>query len=868
MNKLLKGISRSFLIGIRNGKISPYASDGIIITEWLQNNRMLNDTTKRKINSLRQILVGKVPDPKSQVDQITNALIYKYMDDMDKQNKTFGKKQRFFAGEYEKYSWKHLMNPKLGGQDRFDLYVEALEKLSDNPNFSPIFRDILKGASLPYRSPETLTLFLNEIDTFTYDHSEELGNAFEYLLSIMDAQGDAGQFRTPRHIIDFIVKAVDPEKGKKILDPACGTAGFLISAYKHILENNKNVIPGDILEEDELQQLHRNFSGFEISPDMTKLSRVNMFLHSFDNPKIYEYDTLSDDSRWEETYDVILANPPFMTPRGGIIPHNRFGISANRAEVLFVDYIVDHLNFNGRAGVIVPEGIIFQSANAYKKLRKKIVEKGLFCVVSLPSGVFNPYAGVKTSVLFFDKEIAKKSKDILFVKVENDGFNLGAQRRPIEKNDLPLALDVIQEFREHTMRGEGSIFFGNRLSKWVEKKKILASETCSLSAGNYQEESVLSKSEWPIVTLEEVCEINPKKKELDILSDTEVSFVPMADISESEMFFEAKQRKAFGDVSTGYTYFRDNDVLLAKVTPCFENGKSGIARNLYNGIGFGSSEFIVLRASKKVLSEYIYYFISSDAFKAAGKERMLGTGGLQRISMDFVKEYKIPLPPIEVQKQIVAELDGYRNIISGARLIVENWKPKFDIDPAWEKKTIDDVCDIFGGGTPSRSVKKYWGGDIPWISARYFADDHTINGSEMITDEGLEKSSSKIAPKGSTILITRVSVGKFAIADRDYAINQDLTALVPKDGSLNEKYLWLISEIVAEKIKNSATGVGVTGVTRDFVMQQEIPFPSRNIQDQIVERIEAERALVESGKKLIGIYEQKTKDTMASLWNK
>lgn len=196
---------------------------------------MLNDTTKRKINSLRQILVGKVPDPKSQVDQITNALIYKYMDDMDRQAEVYGGKASFFAGEYAKYSWRNLMDPKKGGQERMNLYVEALEKMAANKNLSPIFRDILKGAFLPYRSPETLNMFLHEIDGFAYNHSEDLGDAFEYLLSIMGSQGDAGQFRTPRHIIDFMVEVVDPKKNETILDPACGTAGFLISAYKHTL---------------------------------------------------------------------------------------------------------------------------------------------------------------------------------------------------------------------------------------------------------------------------------------------------------------------------------------------------------------------------------------------------------------------------------------------------------------------------------------------------------------------------------------------------------------------------------------------------------------------------------------------------------
>ena len=402
---------------------------------------MLDQDTKRRIDSCRDILVGKVPDPKSQVEQITIALIYKFMDDMDREAVEMGGKASFFTGEYEKYSWTAIFDPRIGGFDMVTLYRDALEKMNQNPNIPQLFRDIFNEASLPYRDPETLKLFLKEISNFEYSHSEKLGDAFEYLLSFMGTQGDAGQFRTPRNIIDFIVAVVNPKKTETILDPACGTAGFMISAYKHILKANDN---GNKLTPTERNRLLTSFSGYDISPDMVRLSLVNLYLHGFQDPKIYEYDTLTSEDRWDDTVDVILANPPFMTPKGGIRPHKRFSVQANRSEVLFVDYIAEHLNPGGRAGIIVPEGIIFQSSNAYKALRKMLVEDYLWAVVSLPAGVFNPYSGVKTSILLMDKTKAKQNDSILFVKVENDGFDLGAQRRPIDKNDLLEALKILQ----------------------------------------------------------------------------------------------------------------------------------------------------------------------------------------------------------------------------------------------------------------------------------------------------------------------------------------------------------------------------------------------------------------------------------------
>jgi type I restriction enzyme M protein len=190
---------------------------------------MLDSETKKRIDTARDILVGKLPDPKSQVEQITIALIYKFMDDMDKESEELGGNPRFFTGEYSKYSWSKVFDSRISGHEMFGLYSEAITKMNQNPNIPQLFRDIFKNAYLPYRDPETLKGFLKVINDFHYDHSEKLGDAFEYLLSIMGSQGEAGQFRTPGHIIDFIVKIIDPDKNESILDPACGTAGFLIS---------------------------------------------------------------------------------------------------------------------------------------------------------------------------------------------------------------------------------------------------------------------------------------------------------------------------------------------------------------------------------------------------------------------------------------------------------------------------------------------------------------------------------------------------------------------------------------------------------------------------------------------------------------
>ena len=466
---------------------------------------MLDTDTKRRIDTARDILVGKVPDPKSQVEQITIALIYKFMNDIDVESEEFGGHRSFFAGEFSRYGWAKLMRSGLGGHETLNLYAEAITKMPENPGIPPLFRDIFNNAYLPYRDPETLRAFLKTIDEFTYDHSERLGDAFEYLLSVLGSQGDAGQFRTPRHIIDFIVAIIEPKKNEVVLDPACGTAGFLISSYKHILAANSDPQGNSTLSPDDKSRLAANFKGYDISPDMVRLSLVNMYLHGFKDPHIFEYDTLTSEERWNEYADVILANPPFMSPKGGIRPHNRFSVQSKRSEVLFVDYMAEHLRPAGRAGIIVPEGIIFQSQNAYSQLRKMLVEEYLVAVVSLPAGVFNPYSGVKTSILILDKSLAKKSSTIAFFKIENDGFGLGAQRWPIVKDDLPQARDEIAEYLRLLQTGETVENFQPMMGLVVEKLKISANGDYNLSKDRYREEAVQSKH-FPWRTVESLVE--------------------------------------------------------------------------------------------------------------------------------------------------------------------------------------------------------------------------------------------------------------------------------------------------------------------------------------------------------------------------
>lgn len=660
---------------------------------------MLDTDTKRRIDTARDILVGKVPDPKSQVEQITIALIYKFMDDMDAEAEELGGQRRFFAGEYARYGWVKLMRAGLGGHETLNVYAEAITKMPENPGIPPLFRDIFKNAFLPYRDPETLRAFLKIIDEFEYDHSERLGDAFEYLLSVLGSQGDAGQFRTPRHIIDFTVAIVDPKKDESVLDPACGTAGFLISAYKHILransspeevgtkpidENDKAALDssrippasGDLLTPDERGRLAANFKGYDISPDMVRLSLVNMYLHGFTDPHIHEYDTLTSQDRWNEYADVILANPPFMSPKGGIRPHNRFSVQSKRSEVLFVDYMAEHLTPSGRAGIIVPEGIVFQSQSAYKQLRQMLVEEYLVAVVSLPAGVFNPYSGVKTSILVLDKALARQTDHIAFFKIEHDGFNLGAQRRPIDKNDLPQARTEIAEYLRRVRARESLDDFQPTLGLVVHKEKIAASGDYTLSGERYRARAANNHT-FPIVSLGDrslfrVESGGTPKSDVEEYWNGGIPWATLVDLPATDFITEitATQR------TISEKGLRESSAKLLPANSVVVSTRATIGRIAINRIPIATNQGfknVVIEGAQSALPEYVALALT----KMVPTMQAWATGGtFAEISKSKFCELEIPLPPLEVQKEIVAEIKGYEAEIARLRTRIADEEAK------------------------------------------------------------------------------------------------------------------------------------------------------------------------------------------------
>ena len=828
---------------------------------------MLDTDTKRRIDTARDILVGKVPDPKSQVEQITIALIYKFMDDIDAGSEELGGQRSFFAGEFARYGWAKLVRSGLGGHETLNLYAEAITRMPENPGIPQLFRTIFNNAYLPYRDPETLRAFLKVINEFSYDDSERLGDAFEYLLSVLGSQGDAGQFRTPRHIIDFIVAVIDPKKNESVLDPACGTAGFLISSYKHILKANTDENGHSRLTPDEKDTLATNFRGYDISPDMVRLSLVNMYLHGLFAPHIFEYDTLTSQERWNEYADVILANPPFMSPKGGIRPHNRFSVQSKRSEVLFVDYMAEHLTPNGRAGIIVPEGIIFQSQNAYKKLRKLLVEDYLVAVVSLPAGVFQPYSGVKTSILILDKGLAKKAARIAFFKVENDGFDLGAQRRAIDKNDLP---QVQAELSEYLRRLRGQCRGQDQKSEpppthglIAEKEKIAAGGEYGLSGERYRESGVRNYA-FPLVSignsgLFRVESGGTPKSNVKEYWNGSISWATLVDLPATDFITEirATQRAIteLGLNKSSAKLIPENSVVVST--------RATIGRIAINRIPLATNQGfknVVIKDLNLVIPEYVALTLTK---LVPTMEAWASGGTFKEISKSKFCELQIPLPPLEAQKEIVAEIEGYQKVIDGARAVVDNYRPHIVIDPDWPLVPLREICSL--GGIITKDVD---------LMLPYFGADSIESNTgkllkiETAQDQGVNGPVYEFA--GERLLYSKIRpyLNKLTVVDLRGYCSSDMYPLSPNPSKVQPTYLatYMLSVAFNESIRGYYERASIPKINRAQLFETKIPLPPLGTQQAIVAEIEAERALVNANRELIERFEKKIEAAIARVW--
>lgn len=490
--------------GTTNGSTS--ASSGAIT----QSN-FFSSGLRQKVDQFMDILwAGGLNNPMDAVEQISYLLFLRLLSEKDELLSVLDRNYKpIFTDKWARYAWGNFVT--LTGDELFDAVRSAIESFHELPGLSETGKLLFNRATLKIYDRPTLRAVVQAIhglDLTPHNGHDLKGDFYEYLLSKLSTSGTNGQFRTPRHIIELIVALVDPKPGERICDPACGTAGFLIASFIRILRQHtsqtalsKGDATGDLLKPAQWRFLEGHaFTGYDNDANMVKIAILNLYLHQLEKANIEFHNPLTTGKGGSYPgllFDVILANPPFS----GTIQKESIladiNLDTRSTELLFLKWFIDHLAPGGRAGVIVPAGVLFGSTNAHRRIREILLtECDLQAVVSFPSGVFKPYSGVATATLIFQKGTPTES--VWFYDLTADGYSLDDKRVPVPANDIP---DVLAKW-------SGCEEGPNSYRVSVEK---IRQNDYSLAAGRYKPLIAdASSHEDPLAILDEVTSIESR----------------------------------------------------------------------------------------------------------------------------------------------------------------------------------------------------------------------------------------------------------------------------------------------------------------------------------------------------------------------
>ncbi|WP_299339188.1 N-6 DNA methylase [uncultured Psychroserpens sp.] len=492
-----------------------------------------NPQIASKINDLwNKFWSGGISNPLTAIEQITYLLFMKKLDENDLKKQSDAE---FTGDDYVSifhgvfYATKQDEEKQQNGVDKQSLrWSSFIRKPADemlqhvqrfvfpfiqrlDSNESPFVKHmanavfIIPKPSLLVEAVKSIDSIFKEMEKDAqekgHDFQDIQGDVYEMLLSEIASAGKNGQFRTPRHIIKLLVDMVNPQLGQRIVDPACGTGGFLLGAYHHLITNlnkdNSNVEPDEDgfrltgrsskLTEDVKEILGKSLQGYDIDQTMVRLGLMNLMMHGIDSPQIDYKDTLSKSYHETSEYDVVLANPPFTgnIDKGDI--NEELTLRTTKTELLFIERIYNMLKMGGTAGIVIPQGVLFGSGRAFVDARKIMIEKSqLKAVVTLPSGVFKPYAGVSTAILIFTK--GGETDKVWFYDMESDGYTLDDKRNKLttkdNKNDFGDIQDILIKYKSKKPDSEND----RKRKYFTVLKKEIVDEKYDLSFSRYKEE--------------------------------------------------------------------------------------------------------------------------------------------------------------------------------------------------------------------------------------------------------------------------------------------------------------------------------------------------------------------------------------------
>jgi len=469
---------------------------------------MLTGTIRNQVDQIwNTFWSGGVSNPLSVIEQITYLLFAKRLDDMqmskEAQANTLGEavEDPLFTEKQQHLRWSRFKD--FEPERKFNVFKDEVFPFikSLNGHAGSSYTKFMKDAVFMVPNPALLDKVVNMIDDIPMEDRDTKGDLYEYMLSKIATAGQNGQFRTPRHIIKMMVQLMAPTPNDVVCDPACGTCGFLVATAEYLQDHHKELFRDKVLRE----HFHDDmFHGSDFDSSMLRIGAMNMTLHGIDNPLIVDRDSLSEDHADQRgQYSLILANPPFKgsLDYDGTAKDLLQVTKTKKTELLFISLILKQLKPGGRCAVIVPDGVLFGSSKAHKDLRQTIVEgHKLDAVISMPSGVFKPYAGVSTAVLIFTRTDSGGTENVFFYDMKADGYSLDDKRDVVEQNDIPNIIEQYLTFQS----GKGD-FADKKQQAFIVSKEDIAANKYDLSINRYKEiEYEEVKYDPPLVILDQL----------------------------------------------------------------------------------------------------------------------------------------------------------------------------------------------------------------------------------------------------------------------------------------------------------------------------------------------------------------------------
>lgn len=840
---------------------------------------------KSKIWSACDVLRSQGLHITDYMEQITYLMFLKNLDEKEENDKELDKalgREHKPLFDDEKYYWKNWTQKSGRPLVKF-VKDDLFPKLTDINGRNPIVKKIFKDAVFNIEEPQALKKVIGIIDSIQFYKQpiDVKGATYEFLLSKLAEAGAAGEFFTPRHIIKAMIEIVDPKIGETICDPAMGTGGFLIGALNHILEaNGDGHGDGRNLTNEQFAFLHdETFFGYEQNRKTYRMALMNMYLHGANNPKLERINTLGDGTHTERKYDVVFANPPY----GGKIDNVRdnFTISTNKTELLFLQHIIQTLKEGGRAGVILPEGVMFQSGAAQKIREILLSQCETFTVVSMPAGVFQPYTGVKTDLLFFKKGTG--TQKVWFFDVKNDGFDLGSQRRPIKQDDLPMLWDKFPFKGKNDFtppKSEKELAKAESEKSWWADLEEIKENNWSLVAGKYKKRKI--DSEFDIVPLGDVCKIvgGYAFKSSDYV-DNGIALIRIGDFGDGKIKL-SNCRYLPSEFLEKYDNYKLNkdDILIAMTGATV--GKVGMVSkdNLPALLNQRVGKYDI-KEKTKILPEFLFYVVSSEYYKE--KVLSLAIGGAQpNISSKQLESIEIPLPPIEKQREIVQKLNQKREIVNEASSLIE----KIERERANTQEIFDELdCEWAELGSIATTIK-----DGDWLESqvqsdsgfriiqtgnigfgeyldkaeksRFISEDtfNTLNCTEVF--EGDVVVSRLPKPVGRATILPLLENRSVTVVD--CAIIKFNTDLIMPDYFI----AFSMSPSYYEQVEKYLTGSSRQRISRTNLSKIKVPIPSKEKQEDIIALYKNKNVLIENLRKNISEMEKSTQSIVTTLFEK